>query len=478
MRLIRDDFAGPGGWDEGLRLLGVTDHVVGFEWGRSACLTATAAGHVRVRADVSQVAPFPVWLYISSPPCTKFSAAGSGVGVKVLHLLEDGIRRMFAGDDCRDEIREAVYPTCLADREAANAKRSPGKRWSQERVEKAAREDASVTCLVLEPARAIMGSDPTAVAMEQVRQVLPLWQVYAECMAELGWNVWAGNVDAADYGVPQNRVRAILLAHRERKVTRPQPTHTKAPEPSLFGQMDRWVSLGEALGWSDDEAVMPARGSGMVERHGEREPHSATKPAPTVISKARSWQRIVTNQNDRAAGGRYSRDVDRPAPTLTTNVRLWEFSGDESQAAAGRGQWQVKDGERPPVYVNGNQPNASRRSVNEPAPTILFGHRSNDVRWVFARPATTIVGSFRPDVVAAPGYRTDISRQNAPGSVRVTVEEAGILQSFPAEYPWRGSRTKQYEQVGNAVPPRLAAHVLAALGIGSLPEQWRMECAA
>lgn len=403
MRLIRDDFAGPGGWDEGLRLLGVTDHVVGFEWDRSACLTATAAGHVRVRADVSQVAPFPVWLYISSPPCTKFSAAGSGVGVKVLHLLEDGIRRMFVGDDCRDEIREAVYPTCLADREAANAKRTTEKRWSPERVEKAAREDAFVTCLVLEPARAIMGSDPTAVAMEQVRQVLPLWQVYAECMAELGWNVWAGIVDAADYGVPQNRVRAIFLAHRERKVSRPEPTHAKAPEPSLFGERSRWVSLGEALGWADDEAIMPARGAGMIERHGDREPHSATEPAPTVISKSRSWQRIVTNQNtDRAAGGRYSRDVGSAA-------------------------------------------------------------------WVFARPATTIVGTFRPDVVAAPGYRTDISRQNAPGSVRVTVEEAGIIQSFPADYPWQGSRTKQYEQVGNAVPPRLAAHVLAALGVGSLP---------
>lgn len=474
MRLIRDDFAGPGGWDEGLRLLGVTDHVVGFEWDRSACLTATAAGHVRVRADVSRVVPFPVWLYISSPPCTKFSAAGSGVGVKVLHLLEDGIRRMFVGDDCRDEIREAVYPTCLADREAANAKRTTEKRWSPERVEKAAREDAFVTCLVLEPARAIMGSDPTAVAMEQVRQVLPLWQVYAECMAELGWNVWAGIVDAADYGVPQNRVRAIFLAHRDRKVSRPEPTHAKAPESSLFGERSRWVSLGEALGWGEGDVLdLP---SATVSSGGT----SSGGAEPFANKRYRErLTRIVTNQNtDRVAGGRYSRDVDRPAPTLTTNVRLWEFSGDESQAAAGRGQWQVKDGERPPVYVNGNQPNASRRSVNEPAPTILFGHRSNDVRWVFDRPATTIVGSSRPDVVAAPGYRTDISRQNAPGSVRVTVEEAGILQSFPADYPWRGSRTKQYEQVGNAVPPRLAAHVLAALGIGSLPEQWRMERAA
>ena len=79
------------------------------------------------------------------------------------------------------------------------------------------------------------------------------------------------------------------------------------------------------------------------------------------------------------------------------------------------------------------------------------------------RPATTVVGSFSPDVIAAPGYRTQTSRQNAEGSVRVTVEEAGVLQSFPADYPWQGSRTRRFEQVGNAVPPLLARHVLEAV---------------
>ena len=46
---------------------------------------------------------------------------------------------------------------------------------------------------------------------------------------------------------------------------------------------------------------------------------------------------------------------------------------------------------------------------------------------------------------------------------RLKVSEAGRLQTFPADYPWSGKDVSQ--QIGNAIPPRLAAHVLsAALG--------------
>ncbi|MCC3311878.1 DNA cytosine methyltransferase [Nocardia africana] len=68
------------------------------------------------------------------------------------------------------------------------------------------------------------------------------------------------------------------------------------------------------------------------------------------------------------------------------------------------------------------------------------------------QPSATITGKVSRNKVVSSG-RTD----------RFSELEAGRLQSFPEDYPWRGGAVAQ--QIGNAVPPIFGLHVLsAALG--------------
>jgi DNA (cytosine-5)-methyltransferase 1 len=45
----------------------------------------------------------------------------------------------------------------------------------------------------------------------------------------------------------------------------------------------------------------------------------------------------------------------------------------------------------------------------------------------------------------------------------VTIAQAALLQTFPNGYPWRGDRAARYTQIGDAVPPLLAAAVVSSL---------------
>ena len=410
--MILDLFAGPGGWDQGLRMLGRTD-VVGIEWEKWACVTARAAGHRRAQADIATLTPRRLGVghvegVIGSPPCQAWSMSGKRKGEldrAACHELAD---RMAEGDDSTD-----------------------WRTWEDDR-----------SPLVCEPIRWIRDLRPDWVALEEVPPVASLWEHFARILTRWGYHVWTGDLCAADYGVPQTRVRRILTAHLHRRVGPPPPTHADtAHGDDLFGgRTQPWVTMAEALGWGFNDAPS-ATISGGGGGGGGPEPYANS-------AYRRRLAEVVLDRrtNSKAGNGTlYPTPVgiDRPAPTVT---------------GAGNQVWR---------YRNGTRKNAASRSLDEPAPTIMFGHSSNEVSWVAERPATTVVASFRPDIIAGPGHHKS-SRQDAPGSVRVTVQEAGILQSFPADYPWAGPKTRQYEQVGNAVPPLLAAHVLASLGVGTL----------
>jgi DNA (cytosine-5)-methyltransferase 1 len=207
--VIVDLFAGPRGWSEGLRMLGLTD--IGLEWDSAACRTAHAAGHPVIQTDVAAypTAPFAgrITGKISSPPCQPWSRAGKRAGLADQALVQQAVHDLAFGRDTRTELRAA----CADER----------------------------SLLAAEPMRWLYDLRPEWVCMEQVPDVLPLWKQYALYLQKWGYSTWAGILNAADYGVPQTRKRAILIASRTRAVTAPAPTHAKAPELDLFGDCRR-----------------------------------------------------------------------------------------------------------------------------------------------------------------------------------------------------------------------------------------------
>jgi DNA (cytosine-5)-methyltransferase 1 len=105
-------------------------------------------------------------------------------------------------------------------------------------------------------------------------------------------------------------------------------------------------------------------------------------------------------------------------------------------------------------------------NLGAPAPTVLASSGWNRTPWV---DTANILPEYHAHLRAGGEPRTGV----VPGARRLTVAEVALLQTFPRSLEFTGSRGSQYVQVGNAVPPDLAAAVsralVQALGVEPIP---------
>jgi len=243
--------------------------------------------------------------------------------------------------------------------------------------------------------------------MENVPQLLSSFE-YGEIISTaeaMGFKCWGEILCAADYGVPQTRRRAIIVGCKffdPSQVFPPRKTHF---DPRKGGAQTPFLQAGSngylpgAMKWRtvrDAIADLPApKGKEIREEAPPLDLHFGRSPTSKSIARYKAIPEEGMNRFD----------LQKRAPDLTPGCWIRKKSGG----------------------------------------TDLFG------RLWWNRPAFTIRTEF---------FKPEKGRYLHPKQHRpITHREAARFQSFPDDFVFTGTKIEIARQIGNAVPPSLAARV-------------------
>lgn len=259
--------------------------------------------------------------------------------------------------------------------------------------------------------RAVLDANPYVFVIENVDRFSrsPEFALLMEELASGRLRRWKHHdwavLNAADYGVPQRRQRTIVVASRVGPIALPAPTHAKGGE----GKRKPWMTVRSVL--------------------------EGLPNVPEAINLPKS---TVTFFGDRRVPGVFkSLDIHlgrRPRPISLERYDL---------IPPGGGRFNLPDHLLPACWAN--KPTGT---------TDVMGR----MRW--DAPSLTIrTEFFKPEKgqYLHPQWDEDDpdNRVNRP----ITHLEAAMLQTFPRDFLWCGTKIEIAKQIGNAVPPRLAAAI-------------------
>lgn len=359
-------FSCSGGMAEGARRAGLPV-TTAFDRDADACASYAAnLGHQPIRLDVRDLLRMvqaglsfgPIDLLVADPPCTPWSRAGRRRGV----------------DDPRDMLGSTVELIRL-----------------------------------LRPTAYMIANVP---GLDDERN----WSVVQRTIGSLGHSGYCARdfvrLDAADYGVPQRRVRPFWFGHRVGPcLTWPSRTHGDAEAcagavlPGALA-LQPWVTCREALA----QLTPVEMGRPVRLRWKDSSDHAPSSPS-------------------------------KPARTLTTN------SHSDGALLA------VSDS-HPPSHAD------------RPSHTIAASRPSNGaavLEWPWDRPSTVVCAG---EVLAPFGRngREGESQRGHERAIKLSPVAAALLQGFPRGWHFAGqTKASVWSQIGQAMPPPLAAAVFGAV---------------
>ncbi|GAA3459360.1 DNA (cytosine-5)-methyltransferase 1 [Saccharothrix longispora] len=243
--------------------------------------------------------------------------------------------------------------------------------------------------------RFVRRAEPAVFVIENVDRFLSSTE-FALLQAETeDYELSAGVLLAADFGVPQRRRRAIVIGSRVGRIPLPSPTHPR----------ERWHTVGDVLRGLPEKPLTTALPASVVEFFG-RELPGAFASADLHIGRTPTALSLERYRHVPPGGGRF----DLPDELLP---RCWREKKTGTTDVMGRMRW---DAPSLTIRTEFYKPEKGRYLHPQWEPG-LSGHRVD-------RPITHL--------------------------------EAARLQSFPDSFEWCGSKVEVARQIGNAVPPSLA----------------------
>lgn len=421
-----DLFAGPGGLSFGLTQSGF--EVVGaVEWNKAASRTyAYNIGNHVFQQDIEDFSPQKmeqaligigsiksrdeIDLISGGPPCPAFSIMGRS---KISHLIKSG---KWEGSDHRhafiDDPRVKLFLNFVDYVE-----------YFQPRI------------FIMENV-----SGMNSFKEESKGEVKPIIDVIKSEFERIGYSVKSDTLNAADYGIPQNRKRVIFYGWLN-----------EADEPQFPVNAGYTITSRQAI--SDLPCVSPIDGLSLEGKQ-KQLPRKGSRPRDFI-----RWCRLTRTPNSPKKNPllHHTRAVNPRDQAIFPNLR----SGEDSQRVLYKDVTMEMVKQHLPQGYRLREFNSVPNRVEGP----MWG-RQKSTKWKFYdhkkfgdkmrrirgdEPCPTIVAHLAKD-----GYMFVHPDENRT----ITVREAARFQSFPDSFDFsaggQNSISDQFRQIGNAVPPLFA----------------------
>jgi DNA (cytosine-5)-methyltransferase 1 len=370
---VLDIFAAPGGLSAGFREAGywIAAAIDNDFWGCKTLEYNLRLGGTQVlNSDVETVvADGSVDVVVGGPPCQSFSRVGRA---KI-----NSLRRMRKREQFVDSYRNRLYVQFV---------------------------------------RLVKSVQPQFFVMENVPDVLSFQngevvdQIFDD-FSEIGYRTEAQVLNAADFGVPQVRKRAVLIGNR---LGLPNPFPKKTyfrteKEARLAGVRGEWKpyhTVFDAI--SDLPSLKPGEGI-----------DGASYPSTPSLTDYQRWARQSSRSLFNHVARRHSERDQRLFKLLNPGEKMVDL---------------------PPRMI--------------PYRSDIFPDKIKKQSW--DRPSSAILAHMQKDGLMYVHPDRSQARSFSP-------REAARLQSFRDRYRFVGPMTQQFKQIGNSVPPLAAMEIALSL---------------